>query len=74
MTAATVNPRGTDHCNEQPNTYWIDKFCERGMIHDASLTVRWRREWAERGAAGCFSSAVMVFYGDRSTADGRRSV
>lgn len=61
MTAAVPGIGGTDHVNEQPNEYWIEKFAARGLAFDRELTSEWRRSWADRGVAHCFASAVMVF-------------
>lgn len=38
ITAAPPGQGGTHHVNEQPPTYWIDKFEERGHTYDDELT------------------------------------
>lgn len=61
LTAAVPGLGGTDHVNEQLNSYWIDKLRSRGAQLDEALTDRWRSEWTNAGVAHCFASAVMVF-------------
>jgi SAM-dependent methyltransferase len=61
LTAATPSQGGTDHVNEQPNAYWIDKFDARGRRFDQPLSRKWRSEWERAGVAACFWSSVMVF-------------
>jgi SAM-dependent methyltransferase len=48
VTAALPGQGGTDHVNEQPNDYWIDKFEARGVAFEGDLSTRLRAEW--RGA------------------------
>jgi SAM-dependent methyltransferase len=61
LTAATPSVYGTDHVNEQPNEYWIEKFEARGRRFDADLSMRWRAEWKRAGVAACFWSSAMIF-------------
>jgi len=61
LTAATPGQGGTDHVNEQPNEYWIDKFRAHGRWFDEALSMQWRSRWEAEGAANCFWSSVMVF-------------
>jgi SAM-dependent methyltransferase len=63
LTAATPGQGGTDHVNEQPHEYWIEKFAARGFVLDSDLTQRWRREWGEARIAFWFANNVMVFRG-----------
>jgi len=51
----------TDHVNEQPLSYWIAKFEQRGFRYDRDLSERWRKEWEPAGVAHCFFSTVMAF-------------
>ena len=60
MTAATPGQGGTDHVNEQPHSYWIEKFQARGYGLDP-VTLAWRDEWREKGVAGCYWTNVLVF-------------
>ncbi len=40
LTAAHPGQGGTGHVNEQPQSYWIEKFQRRGWIHDPALSGR----------------------------------
>jgi SAM-dependent methyltransferase len=60
FSAATPGQGGTDHVNEQPHEYWIDKMHALGFRLDEDLTLRWRDEW--RGCtANWYHMNVMVF-------------
>lgn len=61
MTAATPGQGGTDHVNEQPNAYWIEKFADRGFGHDAGETEQWRADWKGRGVDRARAKNVMIF-------------
>ena len=64
LTAATPSVSGTDHINEQPNEYWIEKFASRGLTFDRDLSMRWRADWRTAGVAECFWSSLMIFRRD----------
>ena len=49
FTAAPPGQQGTDHVNEQPPEYWIDKFQSQGFEHDTMLSNRWKRAWRPPG-------------------------
>lgn len=61
MTAATPGQGGTDHVNEQPNAYWIEKFADRGFDHDPSETKAWRDDWRIHGVDRHRAKNVMIF-------------
>ena len=61
LTAAEPSGGGTDHVNEQPNAYWIEKFRQRGFRFEEELSRRWRQSWREVGVAHCFENSLMVF-------------
>lgn len=61
VTAATPGQGGTDHVNEQPNGYWIEKFAARGFVHDQTETDAWRADWATRGVDRQRARNVMIF-------------
>ena len=61
ITAATPGQGGTDHVNEQPNDYWIEKFVVRDYGYDEACTLRLRDEWRERGTASFYHMNVLVF-------------
>jgi len=60
FTAATPGQGGTDHLNEQPHEYWIEKFSRRGFNHDVEISGAWRRAWQAR-TASFYSDNIMVF-------------
>jgi SAM-dependent methyltransferase len=68
MTAATPGQGGTDHANEQPHQYWIEKFERNGMTYNKSLALRWRGTWRADGVDSCYSDNVMVFERRRDSA------
>ncbi len=49
--------------NEQPHSYWIEKFRRRGYLFDEALSLQWRRAWKEQRTAPWFSRNVMIFRG-----------
>jgi hypothetical protein len=59
--AATPGQGGTDHLNEQPHEYWIDKFRTRGYELDRDLSEKWRATWESKNVARFYSANVMVF-------------
>ena len=52
---------GTEHVNEQPHEYWIEKFSARGFGFQEAVSLRWRREWKAQGVEACYWRNVMVF-------------
>jgi SAM-dependent methyltransferase len=62
FTAATPGQGGgTDHVNEQPHDYWIQKFAVRSFVFDHVTSLRWRDKWREQGVEGCYWQNAMVF-------------
>jgi hypothetical protein len=61
MTAAIPGQGGTDHVNEQPNEYWIEKFERRGWAFDPETTRRCRKEWEAAGVDAARSRNVLIF-------------
>ena len=61
MSAATPGQGGHDHVNEQPHTYWIEKFHHRGYVIDQVTSARLSSEWKTSGAASWYYDNVMVF-------------
>ena len=49
FTAAHPGQGGTDHVNEQPASYWIGKFRQRGFEHAEAETKRWSAQWQASG-------------------------
>ena len=50
FSAATPGQGGSDHVNEQPHEYWLEKFAARSFRCDVDETERWRRSWADAEA------------------------
>jgi cyclopropane fatty-acyl-phospholipid synthase-like methyltransferase len=48
LTAAEPGGNGLNHVNEQPNSYWISRFGERGFSLDQYLTTQARSIFAEK--------------------------
>ena len=63
ITAAEPTPSyvGTDHVNEQPKEYWIEKFEARSFKFERDLTYRWSLEWKKNNVSPCYISGLMVF-------------
>jgi SAM-dependent methyltransferase len=61
ITGAPPGQGGTDHVNEQPYEYWIEKFDRLGAPYSAELTSALRSEWAASGVEASRSRNVMVF-------------
>jgi SAM-dependent methyltransferase len=61
MTAATPGQGGTDHVNEQPNEYWIEKFARLEFKHDPQRTQEWCQDWKRRKVDMHRANNVMVF-------------
>lgn len=61
MTAATPGQGGTDHVNEQPNEYWIEKFKARGFVENRARTAEWREDWSKRNVDSHRAKNVMFF-------------
>lgn len=61
FTAATPGQGGTDHVNEQPHEYWMEKFEERGYPICSDITKLWKEEWKKNDVAGFYWRNVMVF-------------
>lgn len=47
--------------NEQPHTYWIGKFRQRGFDFNELLSLRWRQDWQDANTAEWFHQDVLVF-------------
>jgi len=60
MSAAPPGQSGTDHINEQPRSYWIEKFVERGYYFDLHSSAWLSSEWSAAAAASWYSNNVLV--------------
>jgi cyclopropane fatty-acyl-phospholipid synthase-like methyltransferase len=62
FTAAFPGQGGKDHINEQPHSYWIEKFARQGFSHDISLTNAWKEEWrSSNSVANWYYENLMIF-------------
>jgi SAM-dependent methyltransferase len=61
FTAAFPGQGGRDHVNEQPASYWIDKFSALGFTFNEPLSDEWRRRWKEAGIAPWYWMNAMIF-------------
>lgn len=61
ITAAIPGSTGTDHVNEQPNSYWIEKFSRRGYQFMEDQSHRWRREWKAKNVQDWYYASAMLF-------------
>jgi SAM-dependent methyltransferase len=61
MSAATPGQGGRDHVNEQPHSYWKDKFKRRGYSFDEAASADLAERWRSAGAADFYHKNVMIF-------------
>lgn len=62
FTAAPPGQGGIDHVNEQPPSYWIRKFQDRGFQHVADLSKQWADDWKASGnVQGWYCENLMLF-------------
>lgn len=61
MSAATPGSGGTDHINEQPHRYWIERFAQKQYSFDQSSSARLAARWRSEGTAYWYADNVMVF-------------
>lgn len=62
FTAAPPGQGGKDHVNEQPPSYWITKFQQRGFEYAEELSKRWRENWqAEGDVQDWYYQNLMIF-------------
>jgi cyclopropane fatty-acyl-phospholipid synthase-like methyltransferase len=66
---------GVDHVNEQPNSYWIEKFVRRGYVYLEDRTMMQREQLLRAGAARFYANNLMLFQrkGARSRPEGTTS-
>lgn len=61
LTAAHPGQGGTGHINEQPQSYWIEKFTAKGFGHDAAASARISDALRARGTSKWLSENMMIF-------------
>lgn len=54
-------PRSIGHINEQPHSYWIEKFKLKNFIYLESRTQEMREEMKEKGVVWWIVNNLMVF-------------
>ena len=63
FSAAQPGQGGIDHINEQPSSYWIEKFERHGATYDKASTDRIRHEFSERNCVWWLRDNALVFTG-----------
>jgi len=62
ISAAPPGQGGTDHVNEQQQSYWISMFRLNGLVLEKSLTMELREEWESSGVvADYYFRNLMLF-------------
>jgi len=62
FTAAPPGQGGNDHVNEQPPSYWINKFRQCGFEYAEELSQRWRETWKASGdVESWYHQNLMIF-------------
>jgi SAM-dependent methyltransferase len=62
FTAAPPGQGGHDHVNEQPASYWVAKFANKGFAFDEELSRRWSERWRTGGRVrDWYYRNLMVF-------------
>jgi cyclopropane fatty-acyl-phospholipid synthase-like methyltransferase len=62
FTAAIPGQGGTDHINEQPHSYWIEKYRQRGFEYLPEMSLRWRDTWKASGEVeSWYYRNLMIF-------------
>jgi SAM-dependent methyltransferase len=62
FTAAPPGQGGADHVNEQPPSYWINKFAGRNFEYNETLSQSWKSRWKAGGLVqGWYHENLMVF-------------
>ena len=62
FTAAHPGQGGVDHVNEQPKSYWVERFESAGFLSDEALAQQWSESWRRGGCvASWYFENLMVF-------------
>ena len=62
FSAAPPGQGGKDHVNEQPPSYWIAKFQQRGFEYAEEQSQRWRESWRTAGdVEDWYCKNLMIF-------------
>jgi 2-polyprenyl-3-methyl-5-hydroxy-6-metoxy-1,4-benzoquinol methylase len=68
MSAAQPGQGGTDHVNEQPHSYWVEKFGTHKFMLDEKITNKFAEIWSAGRAASFYYENVMVFCREKALA------
>jgi SAM-dependent methyltransferase len=63
ISAAHPGQGGVDHVNEQPKSYWIEKFAKCGHIYDETATRNLTHAWSSNAIEPFYYENLMVFRG-----------
>jgi SAM-dependent methyltransferase len=61
ISAATPGQIGTDHVNEQPHSYWINKFESNRYVFEETAAQKMAQHWKISNVASFYYDNVMVF-------------
>ncbi|WP_165066579.1 class I SAM-dependent methyltransferase [Paludisphaera rhizosphaerae] len=61
MTAAPPGQGGEDHINEQPRSYWIEKFAARGFVYDDEISRKLCDEWLTTNIDKFYATNLMIY-------------
>lgn len=61
FSAAPPGQGGKNHINEQPASYWIRKFSERGFVLTAKETEHIKTEWKSMNVSDWYHENLIVF-------------
>ena len=62
FTAATPGQGGLDHINEQPNSYWVSKFDEKGFNYHREQSKLLRQDWKDSSTVSrWYYQNLMIF-------------
>ena len=63
FTAAPPGQGGADHVNEQPASYWIEKFGGVGYGHLEQVSQKWRDKWQMSGTVESWYWKNLMIFG-----------
>lgn len=61
ISAAKPGQGGVDHVNLQPQSYWIQKFAERGFSYEGEATKNLVADWRSANIISYYYENLMVF-------------
>ncbi len=70
LTASPAGSGGTDHVNEQPNEYWIEKFVSRNYEYRREQSMEWREHWKNSDVTVCYITSLMIFKRGHNKSEG----